>query len=330
MLKEELIEIVKNIAEKESKNWVSAKEFTQKTGISLREVLQHFDKWNDFIEAAGLQPLDKKGCPDGEKGYNESFLLEKIKSVAQSLNKNCLSMEEFTQISGISQRPIYRIFGSWENLLQKAGLNKVEKHMSKILDEELFEEYFRIYKELDRLPLYRDLKKSKYSKGSFENRFNGFSEFKKRAILFGISKGILEADIANDSNFNDSKTKKEKGFIYEKLDDRPVLGERIDFRGLRHAPVNELGVVFLFGIIAYELGFEVESVQAGFPDCLAKRKIKGDRWQSVRIEFEYKASNFLLHKHSLDGCDLIICWENDWLNSPIEIISIKEIISKSK
>jgi len=35
------------------------------------------------------------------------------------------------------------------------------------------------------------------------------------------------------------------------------FGELIDFRGLRHAPVNENGVIFLFGMVSHELGFMV-------------------------------------------------------------------------
>ena len=42
------------------------------------------------------------------------------------------------------------------------------------------------------------------------------------------------------------------------------FGEPIDFRGLRHAPINELGVVFLFGAVSRELGFIVESIQAEY------------------------------------------------------------------
>lgn len=43
------------------------------------------------------------------------------------------------------------------------------------------------------------------------------------------------------------------------------------------APINELGVVCLFGAMAAELGFFVLRVRAGFPDCEALRKADGDR-----------------------------------------------------
>src|ERR1700693_4154956 len=71
--------------------------------------------------------------------------------------------------------------------------------------------------------------------------------------------------------------------------------EPINFRGLRHAPINEQGVVFLFGMVAKELGFVFESVHNPFPDCLANPLFDSRRrlWRAVRIEFEYKSRHFL-------------------------------------
>ena len=72
---------------------------------------------------------------------------------------------------------------------------------------------------------------------------------------------------------------------HQKLSSRPTYGNPIDFRGLRHEPINENGVVFLFGMLARELGYSVEAVQAGYPDCEAKRQVGPGKWQRVRIEF---------------------------------------------
>jgi hypothetical protein len=55
------------------------------------------------------------------------------------------------------------------------------------------------------------------------------------------------------------------------------------------APTNEMGVVFLFGTLAKELGFMVIRLQSGFPDCEAFREVEPGRWQWVRIEFEYES-----------------------------------------
>ena len=115
---------------------------------------------------------------------------------------------------------------------------------------------------------------------------------------------------------------------YPKLDHRPTYGNPIDFRGLCHEPVNEEGVVFLFGMVARELGYLVEVLQAGYPDCEAKRQVETGKWQRVRIEFEYESRNFRDHGHSPDGCDIIVCWRHNWQECPanLEVVELKSVI----
>ena len=107
-------------------------------------------------------------------------------------------------------------------------------------------------------------------------------------------------------------------------------GAPINFRGLRHAPINEQGVVYLFGMVSFELGLIVEAVQAGFPDCEAKRCIdeKRNRWQRVRIEFEFRSRNFRDHGHDATCCDLIVCWEHNWPECPLDVIELRTIIDR--
>jgi len=50
-----------------------------------------------------------------------------------------------------------------------------------------------------------------------------------------------------------------------------TFGEKINFKSLSCAPINELGVVYLFGVLHDALDFKIESIQAGFPDCIARR-----------------------------------------------------------
>ena len=112
------------------------------------------------------------------------------------------------------------------------------------------------------------------------------------------------------------------------LKGRPTYGRALDFRGLRHEPINELGVVLLFGLVAKELGYIVESVQSVFPDCEAKRQIGPQRWQRVLIEFEFESRNFRDHGHPHSGCDVIVCWRHNWPDCPpqIEILELSSVI----
>jgi ParB family chromosome partitioning protein len=107
-------------------------------------------------------------------------------------------------------------------------------------------------------------------------------------------------------------------------------GERIDFRGMSFAPVNEHGVIYLFGMVSRELGFLVESVRRDYPDCHGHRCVgkDGSRWEDVRIEFECESSSFRYHGHNPDGCDLIVCWIHDWSGCPIEVIELRSEIKR--
>jgi hypothetical protein len=107
-----------------------------------------------------------------------------------------------------------------------------------------------------------------------------------------------------------------------------VYGDPIAFRHLRYAPINEMGVVFLFGMVALELGFVVESVQGPYPDCEGKRQIGPGKWQKVRIEFEFESRNFKLHEHDPNGCDVIVCWKHNWSECPpnLEVVELRKVI----
>ena len=107
---------------------------------------------------------------------------------------------------------------------------------------------------------------------------------------------------------------------------RRKYGPTIEFRGLRHAPTNELGVVFLFGMLAEELGFAVEDIQSGFPDCDAKLKRSDGSYEGVRIEFEYSSRSFERHGHNPNECDLIVCWLHDWTDCPVQVIELSSVV----
>jgi len=113
---------------------------------------------------------------------------------------------------------------------------------------------------------------------------------------------------------------------------RTQVGNPMNFRGFMYQPINEQGVVYLFGLVAKDLNMVVESIQQGYPDCTALRYKGKDRWERVGIEFEFKSSHF---DHDINGCDIIVCWVDD-LNEMrkkeisgvgIEIIELKSLIN---
>lgn len=109
---------------------------------------------------------------------------------------------------------------------------------------------------------------------------------------------------------------------------RKEVGEPINFRGLRYAPLNEEGVLYLFGLISHELGFLMESIKPGFPAGEGKRCFdkENNRWEHVYIDFEYKSSQFEEKRYNEDDCDLVVCWIHDWEECPVEILELRTTI----
>lgn len=107
--------------------------------------------------------------------------------------------------------------------------------------------------------------------------------------------------------------------------EKSIVGDLINFRGLVYSPINENGVIFLFGQVMQDLNMYVEEIKPGFPDCVGRRFV-GKGWERIRIEFEYQSHNFVAHEHDPKDCDMIICWEHDWPGCPIEVIELRDII----
>jgi hypothetical protein len=138
---------------------------------------------------------------------------------------------------------------------------------------------------------------------------------------------LLEGAVSHIAEYGQPPTLAQLGALVEGKASRPrKFGPPLNFRGLRNEPIDEQGVVFLFGMIASEMGFLVESVRTPFPDCRAKRRDERGYYVEVNIELEFKSSNFREHGHDPAGCDLVVCWEHDWPGCPVEVIALKDAI----
>jgi hypothetical protein len=87
-------------------------------------------------------------------------------------------------------------------------------------------------------------------------------------------------------------------------------------------------VLFLFGTVAAQLGFVVTWVRSEFPDCEAMILVGPEKWQRIRIEFEYESRNFLKHMHDAKECDLIVCWRHNWPECPVEVLELSAVMEE--
>lgn len=84
-------------------------------------------------------------------------------------------------------------------------------------------------------------------------------------------------------------------------------------------PQNEMGVIILFASMMQAAGWKIIEIGAAFPDASLSKN--GETWKT---EFEYRASNFLTHRHDVRECDLVICWENDYPDCPLPVLELKD------
>lgn len=266
-------------------------------------------------------------------------LIEAVKAAAEKAGAD-LSRADFFRETGISEHQITRLFpeGRWSELKRVAGLERNPKHNEQLDDETILREFHRVASELGQIPTWAVFShRAHISADVVRRRFGGLQgtlvAYRNWLEREQPASPLLEQlhtksrhEIPTPPVVPEASDAPESP-TWDKIDG-PVYGAPIDFRGLRHAPVNEQGVVFLFGMVAYELGFIVEAVHAAFPDCEAKRCIdpKEQRWQRVRIEFEHRSRTFRDHGHDPIGCDLIVCWEHNWPECPLPVLELRKVL----
>ena len=270
--------------------------------------------------------------------YTKDSIVAAAKEAARKAGP-ALSRGDFERLTGISQYYIYRAFpeGGWLEVKRLAGLERHPKNNVSFSNDELLAEFHRVAESLGKVPSWSLFAAhASVSADVGRRRFGGLQGTLVRyrswleencpdsPVLAELqARSRHEIPVPPPTTISGIRVAPEWG-----KSTGPEFGAPINFRGLRHAPINEQGVVFLFGMVSYELGFVVEAVHNAYPDCEAKRCVdrRRDRWQRVRIEFEFRTSHFRDHGHTPGQCDLIVCWEHDWADCPLEVVELRRVI----
>jgi hypothetical protein len=272
-------------------------------------------------------------------------IVKAIRVCAKKLRRNP-NLRELRAMAGVPAKHIYKRLGSLRKALQVAGLEGIGPGFSPA-EETVLRDWATVTRKLKKLPSILEYEKAgRFSGkpfhrlyGSWRGTAEGFCKFASKHrlepqwgdVLEMIANRQAQSTVTRSAAGTNSaartaiqeqdKTEKRfrKGGI---MRDRPVYGAPLPWPELAHAPVNELGVVFVFGMMARRLGFVVHRLQAGFPDCIAMREVAPGVWQRVRIEFEFESRNFKKHKHRKDKCDVIVCWKHNWKDCPLDVVEL--------
>lgn len=266
-------------------------------------------------------------------------LLTTINECAQELGR-APSYPELNRMRGVQHADYRRSFSSYRHALEACGLQPA-RGVKGIELEVLFKDWAEVARKLGHAPALNEY--TLYSRfsmqpllrrfGRWNNAPRGLREFAEHQGLQQEYGDVLEMirqheqQIANESQRSALKMNGEgPKQLARILPGRPVYGPPLMAAGIAHAPLNELGVVFLFGMLAARLGFVVMRIQKEFPDCEAMREVEPGRYQLEKVEFEYLSRNFLIHGHDPALCDAIVCWEHNWPECPegLEVIELKK------
>jgi len=85
-------------------------------------------------------------------------------------------------------------------------------------------------------------------------------------------------------------------------------------------PTNEAETIELFKVVQSRLGWRITFSQGAFPDAI----IESDDGDRLTVEFEYLSRNFERHGHDPGGCDLLICWVDNWPDAPLPVQALAD------
>jgi hypothetical protein len=260
-------------------------------------------------------------------------MIQAMKKCAAELGRTPRK-EELLRHLRVGETMLRLRFGNYTRALQQAGLHPAGHY--KLLEmKDLFEDWAGVARKLARVPTMADYKKhSQYSFRPLLGRFGHWNRVPEGMQAFAESArlGRQWRDVLKVVKSDREKKKAGANQQYVPMGkprvwtDRPFFGPPAVRTAMAHGPVNEAGVIFLFGALAMQLGFMVLQMRTEFPDCEAMREVEPERLQRLLIEIEYESRNFLKHFHSVKGCDMIVCWIHNWPECPLEVVELRSVV----
>lgn len=356
--KEEIIGEIKRVAEKLGVQTLKRLEFEQNTTIPSHTLNYHLGSWNRALKEAGLHPEDSGDTKSGRKPKDDDELLMDLLRIHQETGETPTaalvssrgkyeyrhygarwkSIDEAFKRAREKFPPKPRTISSSSSVSSSSSSSSPDSSSPSIeepldlsgltLDSE------HIYKKMPSGPAdFSDL--GIVDDDAEEKKYEP-REFNVNSSIPEIPGAVEGAgDLPEDAGGGDKMIDKQtiklipqtiKPKIAKK---KPkFLGEPVRFRGLKFAPVNETGVAFLFGMVGHELGYVVEALRTESPDCEGKRCLdtSEDQWENVKIDFEFKSSDFQKYDTNENESDLIICWIHDWEDCPIEVLELQAVV----
>lgn len=202
-------------------------------------------------------------------------LLDDIKRVAQGLEKNSITRDEYDSYGKYHSGTIRKRFGGWLKALEKAGLEKTRDY--NIDNVDLFKNLEEIWIKLGRQPVKKDLKHdSRYSTTTYETRFGTWRKALEAFVEYINEDEDNDSPPDEDENITIEKEKtlkpkkRTKREISERLRFRILLRDGFTCRKCGRSPLKTVGVeLHVDHIIPWSKGGETvpENLEAKCKKC---------------------------------------------------------------
>ena len=271
-------------------------------------------------------------------------ILAAIRECAEKLGRTPRYMELMMMNPSFKRKSLRREFVTYAHALEACGLEGRGIGYRYTM-KTLFQNWTAVVREIGRLPSMSEYELySKFSYQPLTRRFESWLNVPRAMAQYAANEGleqefadvlqivkamrtkppVVEARAATQAEAN--KTGGPRSLRPLIVTAGQIYGVPLMTLPLAFGPINEAGVLFLFGMLAHRLGFIVTHVQTGFPDCQALLRLDDNTCQMVKVEVEYESRNFLEHGHSAKDCDVIVCWIHNWLECPLEVIELRGVL----
>lgn len=174
---EELLDDLRRVAELLSKENLTRSEYQENGKYHPSTIANRFGGWRNSLKKAGLSLT--KTWAKHEYCEDETLFFEDMQLVANKLNKEYITARDYKQFGKYDLSATFRKYGSWNIMLQKAGLKPTPYRLGKgkeITDEELFQDIERVWIKLGRQPTINDVKNGEFNfaQNTFTRRFGGW------------------------------------------------------------------------------------------------------------------------------------------------------------
>ncbi|MBR4488786.1 MAG: HNH endonuclease [Bacteroidales bacterium] len=248
---EELLGDIRRIAEIVGTGRLSRSEYKKHGKYGTTTIERRFGGWNAAIEKIGLHTCVVGNQKHESLKNDESFFCD-LRYIATLLAKDSITTGEYEQYGRFDRSVMFKKYGSWNIILQKAGLKPTPYRLGKgkeISDEELFQDIERVWIKLGRQPTISDVKNGefKFSQNTFTRRFGGW-----RGALEAFIKYVNSDDneVSPPSNNSEQQAKVETRVTQHKQSNPIEREEKVVDGPKNHKTNRDINLRLRFKVMA--------------------------------------------------------------------------------